>query len=346
MRLEGHSTLAMSVLMRTSTLSTRARLEVAQLELSSGRHADMGLALGQSTASAITLRREIAELGFLADRINLARVKAETTQSVLNSIISLADSFMSTLAGARTSDQGPALARTAASGLLSSMQDLLNTTFDGQYLFGGLNGATAPMQQYQGSDGKTAFDQAFLASFGFAQGDPQTSGITSLQIEAFVAGPLEALFEPVAWSALWSSATQETPSVRLGSDLTVSASSTASAPAIATLTRALVMVTELAQDGLGQAAYQGIVDASLSLVAGAKAQIGLEQARIGQAQSELARALERYDRREVSLAISVGTLESVDPYEAATRVNTLMSQLEISYTITGRLQQLNLMNYI
>lgn len=346
MRLEGHSTLAMSMLMRTSTLSTRTRLEAAQLELSSGRHADMGLALGQNTAATITLRREISELGFLTDRANLARVKAETTQSVLNSVISLADSFMATLAGARTSEQGPALARNAATGVLSSMQDLLNTSFDGQYLFGGLNGAAAPMQQYEGSDGKAAFDQVFMASFGFPQGGPQTSGITSEQIEAFVAGPLEALFEPGSWSELWSSAAQATPTVRLGSDLTVTASTTASAPAFATLAKALVMATELAQDGLGQSAYQSVVDASLSLVAEAKAQIGLEQARIGQAQSEMVRALERYDRREASLAKLVGSLESIDPYETAARVNTLMSQLEMSYTITGRLQQLNLMNYI
>lgn len=346
MRLDGHSTLAMSVLMRTSTLSTRARLETAQLELSSGRHADMGLALGDKTASTITWRNTLAELESLADRTRLAKVKAETTQSVFDSIIALADSFMSTLMGARTTDQGPALARTAAAGMLSSVTDLLNTSYDGQYLFGGLNGTTAPMRQYQGSDGKAAIDAAFLAAFGFEQDDPLVSSITPGQIEAFIAGPLQDLFEPGAWSTLWTPATAERPTVRLGSELTVSASASANSSAIAAVTKALVMVMELAQDGLGEAAYQKVVDASLSLMAEAKAQIGLEQARAGQAQSEMARALERFERREASLSKSVGLLESVDPYEAASRVDMLMNQLEMSYTITGRLQQLNLMNYI
>jgi flagellar hook-associated protein 3 FlgL len=35
-------------------------------------------------------------------------------------------------------------------------------------------------------------------------------------------------------------------------------------------------------------------------------------------------------------------LEGVDPYEASTRVNALISQIETSYALTARIQQLSL----
>ena len=39
-------------------------------------------------------------------------------------------------------------------------------------------------------------------------------------------------------------------------------------------------------------------------------------------------------------------LESVDPYEASTRVNTLLTQIETSYALTARIQQLSLLDYL
>ncbi len=43
---------------------------------------------------------------------------------------------------------------------------------------------------------------------------------------------------------------------------------------------------------------------------------------------------------------AIGAMESVDPYEAATRVNILMTQLESSYAVTGRISRMSLLNYI
>ena len=39
-------------------------------------------------------------------------------------------------------------------------------------------------------------------------------------------------------------------------------------------------------------------------------------------------------------------LESVDPYEAASRVSTLQSQLQASYAVTSRLANLSILNFM
>ena len=46
------------------------------------------------------------------------------------------------------------------------------------------------------------------------------------------------------------------------------------------------------------------------------------------------------------IATHIGALEAVDPYEASTRVSTLMTQIETSYALTARIQRLSLLNYL
>jgi flagellar hook-associated protein 3 FlgL len=43
---------------------------------------------------------------------------------------------------------------------------------------------------------------------------------------------------------------------------------------------------------------------------------------------------------------NISDLEGVDPYEAATRVSLLQQQIETSYALTARMQQLSLVKYL
>ncbi|MGQ3278203.1 MAG: flagellin, partial [Shinella sp.] len=46
------------------------------------------------------------------------------------------------------------------------------------------------------------------------------------------------------------------------------------------------------------------------------------------------------------LSNSIKDMEGIDTYEAATRVTTLESQLSLAYTLTSRIQNLSLLNYL
>ena len=39
-------------------------------------------------------------------------------------------------------------------------------------------------------------------------------------------------------------------------------------------------------------------------------------------------------------------LEAVDPYETSIELNTLLTQIETSYSITSRIQQLSIMRFL
>jgi flagellar hook-associated protein 3 FlgL len=50
--------------------------------------------------------------------------------------------------------------------------------------------------------------------------------------------------------------------------------------------------------------------------------------------------------QQVFFDSQIRTLEYVDSVEAATRVNSLMTQIETAYTLTSRLNRLTLSNYL
>ena len=84
----------------------------------------------------------------------------------------------------------------------------------------------------------------------------------------------------------------------------------------------------------------------MNLVLQAQSEIGAEQARIAMSEQRLNMAMEALQTRKNNLSSAVAELEGVDPYEAATRVNLLMTQLETSYALTGRISRLSLLSYI
>ena len=70
-----------------------------------------------------------------------------------------------------------------------------------------------------------------------------------------------------------------------------------------------------------------------------RADIGFAEGRISQAQSRLSAEYS-------SLEILRGDLVSVDPFETATELEHVQTQLEMLYTITARASRLNLMNFL
>ena len=343
MRTDGISTLNISGFLRQTVMSVQSRLIIAQTEVSTGRHSDIGLTLGAGVRVTIGLRGEMDELQQMIDGGKLAGTRAELAQSTMDSISQIASSFMNTLTGARTAANGQALARQAATAAMQSLRDLLNTSYNGQYIFGGVNSQNPPLPD---DAGVAAVDNAFLASFGMAQSDAAVTGISSADMRAFLDGPFSNLFNPSGWSQDWTPASGQGLLTRAGPGHTVDTSVSARNGAFADLAQALTMAISLGEDKLGGAAFEAIADKSLSLLGKAAAGIGAEQSRAGLAQAELKTAVEHMTIKSAALVKSIQSLESVDPYEAATRVTDLMNQLQVSYTITGRLSGLSLANYI
>ena len=340
------STLSLSLILRGQIRRSQTELATAQVELASGRREDMGLALGHRTGRNIAWHEKILRLEAISDANGLAASRARLSQDTMTAIRTVAGTFLDTLAGARSAADGQDLAREAAKLALESLTDALNTSYNGQAIFGGINSAASPIAAYPASPAKAAVDGAFFAAFGVAQTDPAVSGISAASMQGFLDTQFANLFSNAAWSSTWSQASDTVLTSRIDADLSVSSSVSANAEPFRMLAKAFTMVLDLGAGNLNQQAFESIVDTALSAVTGAVAKLGDEQAKLGLAQSSIASAQERIGLKLTVLARDIQATESVDSYEAATRVNLLMTQLEASYSLTGRIGRLSLLNYL
>ena len=46
------------------------------------------------------------------------------------------------------------------------------------------------------------------------------------------------------------------------------------------------------------------------------------------------------------LTTTVADIESVDTFEVSTKINTLLTQIEVSYALTSRVQRLSILNHL
>src|SRR5690606_28460099 len=224
-----------------------------------------------------------------------------------------------------------------------------NTSFSGEYLFAGINSDVMPLKNYLStapvSDAKASFDAAFLAHFGFTQADPAVSTITPANMEAFIDG-LEARFDGPDWQSDWSNASSQNMQSRISPSETVQSSTNTNAPGMRKLALGLMIGYELLTLDVSEDTRKTVSDASIDRVSQGITGVDAERSRLGVSQARVKEATTSLSAQVAILTNSIQNLESVDTYEAATRVTTLKSQLSLAYTLTSQIQNLSLLNYL
>lgn len=330
---------------RMAIADGQRQLNQAQAESSTGRRADPGLMLGSQTGDVITLRTEITSLSQSKAAGEQAMIAAGLTQDALSALNSVAERFRSDLTGARSAGNGPSISASIALSSLGALDDKLIATHDGNFLFGGLASGSRPLNRYE--DGpRQAIRDSFVTTFGFPPEDPAAANLSSDQVLDYIGGAFKSLFTDPGWSSVWSNASAETGKLRLGYDSSVIVSSTAHAPFARKLAEAFALVELVGSSKINAAAFSAATEKALVLSSEAQAEIASEQTGIGVGQSRVREIMLTMERRRETLSSAVSALEGVDPYEAATRVNLLMTQLEASYALTGRISRMNLLSYL
>lgn len=344
------STPSLTAGLHRSVLEVQTQLTKAQAEVSTGRVADLSLSLGRVVARDYALGLSDADLQSISQSNSAVAGRLDTTQAALTSIADTAQKFLEAIAGARsaTGSSATSLASIAASNLKSLISGL-NTSVSGIYIFGGINSAVPPMADYfanPASANKTAVDLAFSTEFGMSQSSAGVGLITASQMQTFLSGSFSNLFSSAGWSADWSSASSQPLQSRVSLSLTTATSVTANDPALQKLAMAYTMVADLGTANLDAPAYQEIIKTATDTMSQAISELTGLRASVGLTQNTVSDADRTISLQRSAIATQIGSLENVDSYEASTRLSNLTTQLEIAYTITGKIQQLTLAKYI
>lgn len=333
------SSQAISKAMRYQMQRMQGDLVKSTKEVQSLRVADVGLALGARTGVSASLHREISRLNGLKDTNGLAASRLDSTQVALRDLTRISNDLMADLTTASSAVGDPKVIQKQAETTLSTMTSILNANLNGEYLFAGINTDVRPFNDFldPASPSRAAFDAAFA---GYAFSDP----ITEAEMNGFL-DSIEPMFAGAGWDD-WSSATDATITSRITLTETAQTSVSANIPGVRKLAQAAATVVMLADKELDGQARSALIERALASVGEAIADFSSQQGYVGVAQQKVEQANERISMQVDLFGRTINDLEGIDPYEASTQVTGLMSQIEISYSLTARMQQMSLLKYL
>ena len=310
----------------------RGQVQRAAQEVASGKHSDIGATLRGDFAPLLAIDASLSRLAAYRSTTTDAVVHTSAQQSAIAGLSQLAGGISTALLDAgniSTSAQVDTLAADAR-GRLASAVGLLNTQASGRAVFSGQATGTAPLGRVD--DMLTALETAAVGA--------TTAGQVATAVTTW-------FNDPLGFGAFYQGGTGLSPSP-IAPGEAADLSTTAMDPAIRDTLAGLAMAAlldrgALAGDPSERARLAGT--AGQNLLRSEDGRITLA-ARIGMVEAQIEVARTRNGAEETALGILRSDIGSVDPYEAATRLETVRAQLESLYLVTARVSRLSLTEYL
>lgn len=351
------STAARFAQRRDALIDLRTRLDQSNQELSTGRRSDVHRALGANAVEVHRLRDDAARIeqrkesnAFLSGRLDV------TAQSLVGAAGTLQD-FLALAVPNRT---GPvptvSSLRDAARAGYDALVNQLNASLGGAYLFAGIDTDRPPLVELDEPaplSGQSPRDVlSAIVGGGFADGPDAAA--KAAEVAASFAGTNGAApdrnFERSFYVGTPAQDAGGLPSERLTASIDRSISLPygvqANDPAFRSALQGLAMIAAVDPATVDPDAYSEWVTAGIDAAAAGLAGIRDAQARLGGQQAMLDQVIERQEVRGDIYAAQLARLEGVDPYEAASRVSALSTQLEASFASTARLMRLSFLDFM
>ena len=213
--------------------------------VSTGNYADIGQTLGAQTGENVSLQAQNSLLQTITDTNQTVATRLSPTETILGNLRTNARIFSTLLENNGSTSNASAIQATGQ----SDLQDLissLNSSLNGDYIFGGTNTGEQPITDYYATSApnKSAVNNAFLTAFGMSQTSAGVSTISGVNMQNFLDNQFAPLFQGSNWTTNWSSASSQS----------VSANSTV----FQQLAQAYTMVADLGTQNLSSSAYQAV----------------------------------------------------------------------------------------
>ncbi|MEP4195201.1 MAG: flagellin [Aliishimia sp.] len=316
--------------------NTLLKTQIQQLntEIVSGQAADLADHLGGSYAGLTSIERDIRIIRGYEVNISEAKQLTDVMQVRMEQISEIASDFAGDLITATASGDVTTREALAAEAKVhfSTVVDILNSQSAGRSLF---SGDTVDQPALTDSDAILAeLDNVLIGSNSLV--DVET------RINLWFADPLG--FEATAYTG----SDDPIASFKMSENTSVSVDLRANSAEMKNILMsfAKASIVDSGSHGLSsddqnllrQTAAENMMTAQLDLVG--------QQAHLGLAQEQIAEWGVRTQTERIGLDYAKGALLAVDPYETATALEAAQFQLESLYTVTVRLSQLSLVNFL
>jgi flagellar hook-associated protein 3 FlgL len=310
----------------------RSQVNRASQEVTTGRPADLARTLRGDVSPLLGIDASLARLQSFQTTTQDAALLAAAQQSAIGGLSSLAKGITTTLLGARDFQTQAQISSTAADmrGRLESAVGLLNAQAADRAVFSGAMTDRVPLG--------SADD--LLAAL-------ETAAVGATSSDAVAAAVVNWFADPLGYGSFYrgGAALSDAP---IAPGEAADLSTTAMDPAIRDTLAAFAMAALLDRGMLAGNHGERARLAERSgqeLLTTEDARITLA-ARIGAVEAQVEAARTRNGAEETALGILRSEIGSVDPYEAATRLESARSQLEALYLVTARVSRLSLVEFL
>ncbi len=345
------STLASHLQLNSSIRSLQSQLMDAQKEISTGRKADLVAALRDRAAEDVDLRNALNDVTEFKGTTDIVASRMDTMQAALGGVRDIADQMRSTALTARDSVSRRYL-QEAASTALDRINSFLNAEVAGRTLFSGIQTNLAPMQATTAVNATSGLSPQQAVSQVIANLGPITDAASAL---AVANGPdgISSMFNDtnsnpnLNYSAtFYNGASTGSVTARLDNGYQIDYGVRADNPAFRELQQGLSMLASVPYGSVPDDAFAAWQDEAVKHIsAGFQGAIDVS-AELGFKQSVVADASTRHDATIAQLNNQVANLEAADPYETSLRLSQLQTQLEATFSITARMNELSLTKFL
>lgn len=342
------SNLAVQNAMRSTIALGQLELVKLQQEVTTGKYADAGAQLGATSSRAVSLKNELERLTSLKETNAIVTQRLSASQSALETMRKAAEQINTTLIAALGNDDATRLniAKTDINGALSTFVAAANIQFNGEFLMSGINTDIKPLAEYNADSLARASFIAERDDYMADNGILSMQDFTVAQMKEFITTRVEPMYTGAQWDIDWSQASDQNIKSRINTNEVVQSTTNVNTMGVRKFALAAVLSAELLGENVSSdvrtavnMAAQNYAQQSSTGIIETSSTLGISEARLKKANTSI-------DAQKNLVQTHITDIEGVDVYEATMRMNALLTQIETSYTLTSRLQQMSLINFL
>lgn len=329
--------MALQFRLRQHNVSLKQEMNVLSEELMTGTHHDVGEALRGDMSALASINKQLRVLEAYDTATAEAATLTGAMQSSLETIQGLTGEIGVSLLSAATTTNSIIIGATAkdAAAKFQTLVATLNTNVAGRYVFSGAASDTRPL---------AAADDILTELQTLIAGETTASGVVAA-VDAWFAAPKgTGGYLDAAYSGSMTPLGPILTSDGESTDITASAASPEIRQTLKGFALSALIVDGLFANDLTEQA--NLARASGETIVGAQTSLADLRADLGTSEALIEDAKTRNAAETHSLELARLSMIGVDEFDTASALTALQTQLETLYTLTARMTDLSLVDYI
>jgi flagellar hook-associated protein 3 FlgL len=335
------STLGQSNLIRTQIANLQTQINTLQQQATSGLKASVYGGLGTQASLDIDLRNQGAHIDTFQTNITFLQTRSQVVDQNLNAIVATGQHLFDLTVSSGTTDQGRQQIINEANSVVTEVTQQLQVNVDGRFLFGGVNTGAQPMVN----------DQTLLANVKTAINTALTAAPPPANVPAAISAAVDSVFATptnfyVGGPNVAPTEVDDGLKLNLGitGDNQAFIDTLKGAYTIAALSMPVNAPATLPQ--LDRATFDQVVQTAAGNMFGGISEVQDLISQNGSNQTELKNISQQHEQTQTLLQSQVDNIETVNLADVSTRLTALTTQLQASYSLTGQLKNLSLVNFL